>query len=783
VVTDLSDREVEALYLKACAEHFQWRVDRASVEADRLIIEGWAITLSGRPEDAQFLINGAPFEEVHYPEPSPDLAEIFWNIPTARTARFVCGTSVNSEHTYHTGFARLEFQDGSDSKSVRRRAWYLPGTKDDLPVPETFRIRRVIGEPASLSYLIGGATIYKRLENYLQEQCGKNFDDFPEVLDWACGCGRVARNFRWASRTKIYGVDIDADNIAWCQQHLPHGQFIATPVLPPLPFPDGSFDLILAVSILNQLSAEHQSVWLRELKRVARPGALLMLSSAGLTQIGLARPHPSLVREVEEKGFVVTGRNCDLDDVMPDQMSYLRGLHSRDYLRRTLEQRFTVIDVVDSIVANDDLFFMKNDNPPSPQNPFSLPLRDYDINPFIHPTMGKSGYAGHLIDAKGIDYIDFMSAWGTNLLGYGYRKVARAAARQAKQFSGLGIPYPQFYELRELLCSIIPTAEDVRYGKNGSDACAGAVRLTRFLTGREKILYHGYHGFHDWYFASTDCPGIPLALKETVISQGDLTPEAVDAAFRKHPNEIAGLIINPLTAPAPTAEEMCETIEVVHRHGGLVIFDEMLSGFRVAPGGMQELWGVKPDISCFGKSIANGFPLSVLCGPGEYIRRLPETYYGMTFEGEAVSIAAAYATLTEVVKKNVVGELYEKGRTIRAEYKRLAAAYSLSTSLDGYEPCMSLDFQQHGAVSGRELLWLMIQELVRHRVFTLGAFILCFSHSQRDLRKLGRAFDAAMSVLHKAVDCGSTEGLLDERIRQRMDHIAAPANWRRATEG
>src|SRR5207253_1459526 len=109
-------------------------------------------------------------------------------------------------------------------------------------------------------------------------------------------------------------------------------------------------------------------------------------------------------------------------------------------------------------------------------------LRDYDLNPYIHPTSGKYGYRGHLVDMAGKDYVDFMSAWGTNLLGYGYPAVTRAIARQARRFTNIGIPYPQFWQFRELLRSLIPSAEDVRYGKNGSDVCAGAVRLARHVT-------------------------------------------------------------------------------------------------------------------------------------------------------------------------------------------------------------------------------------------------------------------------------------------------------------
>jgi len=787
----LSDRELETLYLNACAEHFQWRLDNTRIQDGELNIEGWALTTRVRPGDARFLINGREFDIIQYPLPSADIGSIFWNVPTAHHARFKCKTRIDWQESFPDGFARLEFQDGSKANQVRRRAWYLPNPRIELPLPEAFRIRRVIGVPDPENYLIGGAAIYKRLEDYLRENHSKTFDDFSDILDWACGCGRVARNFRWC-RSRFIGADIDGDNIAWCRQHLPHGQFLQSAVMPPLPFAAASFDLILAVSILDQIDLEHQMAWLRELQRLLKNKGLLLVSVVGLTQIGLARPNPDLMRRIEEERFLVTSRNSDLDDVMPHLTHYVSGIHSREYLKEILEKHFEVLDIVDAIVANDDLIVLKNHGStssflspvklaeePAVENPFALPLRDYDLNPFIHPTMAKSGYGGHMIGIDGKDYVDFMSAWGTNLLGYGYRKVARAVARQARSFSGLGMPYPQFYELRDLLCRLIPSAEDVRYGKNGSDACAGAVRLARHLTNREKILYHGYHGFHDWYFASTDCPGIPVALKETVVSQEQLTPQAVHAAFQRQKDQIAAIIMNPLTPPIPSADQIREIIEVVHGHGGLVIFDEMFSGFRVAVGGMQEVWGVQPDLSCFGKSIANGLPLAVLCGRGDYIRRLPEPYYGMTFEGEAVSIAAAHATLTEVIEKKVVGALFEKGRKIRTAYDRIAQSYELRTSLTGYEPCMTMGFRDQNGVQGRQLLWLMIQELTRNRIFTLGAFILCFSHNNRDLKKLELAADAAMNVVRRAVERGSTEGLLDERTRLRMDEITAPANWRR----
>lgn len=239
---------------------------------------------------------------------------------------------------------------------------------------------------------------------------------------------------------------------------------------------------------------------------------------------------------------------------------------------------------------------------PESENPFSAPLRDYDLNPYIHALEADGGYDGHLVAAAGRDFIDFHSAWGVNLLGYGYRLVARAIARQARRYAGFGIPQPPFNELRELLFEIFPWAGDLRFGKNGSEATSAAVRLSRAITGRERVLYRGYHSFHDWHMAATDCAGIPGALRELVTALPELTVEAVDRMFHRHPEEIACIIINPLTWPIPSAEEMREIVELTCRRGALMVFDEVVTGFRVALAGMEEIWGVEPDLACYGRA-------------------------------------------------------------------------------------------------------------------------------------------------------------------------------------
>jgi glutamate-1-semialdehyde aminotransferase len=396
------------------------------------------------------------------------------------------------------------------------------------------------------------------------------------------------------------------------------------------------------------------------------------------------------------------------------------------------------------------------------------PLRDWNLNPYLHPNQASHGYAGHIVDAEGRDYVDYSSAWGANILGYGYARVAEAVAQQAQRFANVGMHTPEYWELARLLCQVIPGAEAIRYGKNGSDVTMAAVRLARAVTGRERVLHRGYHGFHDWWMASTLCAGIPQALRGLIETVGDLTPESVDAAFRRHPGEIACLIFDPMAPPMPPPEVVREIVAVAHRHGALMIFDEVVSGFRLAPGGVQERWGIRADLACFGKGVANGMPLSILSGRQAHMRHLPATNYGMTFEGESVSIAAGLATVHEILEKRVCEALAEKGRVLRRAYEQLATRYGLASHLAGPDARPYLAFEAQGGIPSRELRWLFIQELAREDILTIGTLSFCYSHDEGDLAATVAAFEKAMAVVRTALDRGSVGGLLDDRVRRSM---------------
>lgn len=359
---DLSDSEIEKRYLDACVNSIQWLIDQIEVRAGELTMEGWAIAVHGEPSKARFLINGETFDHIEYPIHSPGLKNHFWNIDAAEHALFRCRTSSLAGKIFDDGFARLEFQDeGASPDAIRRKAWYFPDSYPSLSIPEDLRIRRVIGTPDTTSYLVGGASIARRFEDFLEQQYDQSFSDFSSVLDWGCGSGRVSRHLHQQEGIELWGADVDGDNIKWCKQNLPRGNFVQVPLLPPTSLPSNYFDLIVGISVLTHLNEENQFAWLEELKRISKPGSILILSVQGLPQMGLYQPTADVIRRVEEEGFVVTGRNDALDEVIDNQSYYINVIQSRGYLREKWGRYFTVLDIVDALAANQDAVILKND--------------------------------------------------------------------------------------------------------------------------------------------------------------------------------------------------------------------------------------------------------------------------------------------------------------------------------------------------------------------------------------------------------------------------------------
>ena len=358
----MSDLEIDETCLKACATSVQWLLGQLSIENGTLTIAGWAIA-RGNPSDARFLINGEPFKHVNYPINRTDVADYFCNLPNSADSGFFCHTDIERTSVFSDGFVCLQFLDSEAAvlPDSRQKAWYFADPQYALPMPDSTRIQRINGSADLVQFVLGGASTFKRLEHYLAEKLRCSFTDFPRILDWGCGCGRVARYFHSVRGVQLYGGDIDGDNVSWCAENLPHGVFSRLPLSPPTSFQDDFFDLVLGFSVLTHLSETNQFLWLEELKRITRRGALVMLSFEGPAMRGLGRLPRSIVRDIEEKGFFVTGRNEQLDTVLDDTNYYINVIHSYDYIHKNWGKYFTILDIVDAIAANQALVVMRND--------------------------------------------------------------------------------------------------------------------------------------------------------------------------------------------------------------------------------------------------------------------------------------------------------------------------------------------------------------------------------------------------------------------------------------
>ena len=363
----------------------------------------------------------------------------------------------------------------------------------------------------------------------------------------------------------------------------------------------------------------------------------------------------------------------------------------------------------------------------------------------------KGGSGGYVINTDGVRYLDMVSAWGANLLGYGYPRIAKAMAAQAWKHANLGVGGPDYHTLQDLLLRHIPCAEVIHLLKNGSDATAAAVRLARYVTGREKVLHRGYHGAQDWCMASLDCPGVPKSQREKIISLNSLDCEGVRQVLADNPGEIACLIFDPFCWPIPDREVMLEIQDLVRRDGALLIFDEVVSGLRAALGGMQEAWGIIPDLACFGKGLANGMPLSVLVGREEWMRHVLTINYSLTFRLEAMSIVAAIETIREVSERDVCSDLARKGRILKEAYAELCKTYGIASALVGHDSRPQLEFFEEERLQKGTCNYLVIKELARNRICTYGAFSLCYAHTDKDIRSVIRGLERGLQKVSIAL--------------------------------
>ncbi|MBU0660594.1 aminotransferase class III-fold pyridoxal phosphate-dependent enzyme [Patescibacteria group bacterium] len=374
----------------------------------------------------------------------------------------------------------------------------------------------------------------------------------------------------------------------------------------------------------------------------------------------------------------------------------------------------------------------------------------------------------YIWDVDGNKYIDFINGLLSVYLGYNYKPVNDSIIEQLGKGINFSLPSVLESELAQKLIDIIPCAEMVRFGKNGSDVTSGAIRVARAVTRRDHVAVCGYHGWHDWYIGSTTRHlGVPESTRALThkFTYNDI--DSLEVILKKNEGNIAAVIMEAMNYEEPEDDFLKKVKELAHKHGALLIFDEVITGFRFGLGGAQALFGVTPDLATFGKSMANGMPISALVGKKEYMQKIDDIFYSFTYGGEALSIAASLATIKEIEEKDVVQEVEKKGIYLKEKTIELIEKHNLSSilSLKG-RPFWSILFvEDTDHATGIEIKSYMQQEILARGFLWYGQHNMSFSHTQEHLDDLLQAYDELFPQLKQLLDTGKLkESLKGEPI-------------------
>ena len=376
------------------------------------------------------------------------------------------------------------------------------------------------------------------------------------------------------------------------------------------------------------------------------------------------------------------------------------------------------------------------------------------------PKFLERQFGSHTWDVDGNEYIDMVMGCGPVTIGHNHPDINNAIKAQMDKGILFSMLNPLEVEVAEKLVDCIPCAEMVKFSKNGSDVCAASIKIARHVTKRDMIFCWGYHGFADWYIATTDRnSGIPQAVKDLskTFEYNDI--DGLKAMFEQYKDRVAAVIMEPVIVEKPEDNYLQKVKDLTHKNGALLIFDEMISGFKFAMGGVQEYLGVVPDLATFGKGITNGMPLGVLAGKEEYMKEFDKVFLSSTYAPEALTLAAASANIDFYKRHNVVDELWSKGEYIENGFNAVIDQYSVrqNISLAGYPVRLMVNSHDDNGIQDPKLATLYQQEMFKHGILCFsGALMLSYSHSKEDLDLLIDAFDKTCKVIKEYLESGKS---------------------------
>jgi glutamate-1-semialdehyde aminotransferase/spore coat polysaccharide biosynthesis protein SpsF (cytidylyltransferase family) len=367
------------------------------------------------------------------------------------------------------------------------------------------------------------------------------------------------------------------------------------------------------------------------------------------------------------------------------------------------------------------------------------------------PLFVDSAKGCEVIDVDGNKYIDYGMGLGPFILGYSDDDINAAVSKQLEKGTMFTLPHHLEVEAANVIIDVVPCAEMVRFGKNGSDVTSAAVRLARAYTKRDKIICCGYHGFQDWYIITTERHhGIPQCLKELTISVKYNNIDRIKEIITENPNEIACIILEPASAVGPIDGFLEKLRKLTTEHGIVLIFDELFTGFRWSIGGASQYFNVIPDLACFGKAISNGLPSSCIVGKRDIMSKFEDVFFSFTYGGEVLSLTAIITTICKLKELNVSEYIEEKGNYMISEIKHLIIQNNLHEYLDiiGFPFKSVFNFIPTNNYTSLEMKTYFQQECAKQGILFIGYHLISYSHTQEHIDYTLSVYNNIMQQLH-----------------------------------
>jgi glutamate-1-semialdehyde 2,1-aminomutase len=367
---------------------------------------------------------------------------------------------------------------------------------------------------------------------------------------------------------------------------------------------------------------------------------------------------------------------------------------------------------------------------------------------------------------------------GSCILGYACPKVNESVKRCIDAGSMASLNVPEEVSLAKLLCTLHPWAAMARFSRGGGEAMAIAVRVARAFTGKETILFCGYHGWHDWYLAANlgntstldghllsglSCKGIPRELKGTMHAFTYNDIDMFRRLLKTHSRSLAAVVMEPVRSQYPKPGFLETIRELTSRNKIPLIFDEVTAGFRISLGGSHMKFGVYPDMAVFAKALGNGYPISAIIGRRNIMDSAQETFISSTCWSERIGPVAAIATIMELSRIKVYQHLINIGSSVRSVWQDAAHRHALRINLGGIEPLSHFAFDY----PDRMLLKTLFGQLMLSQGFLASTtFYASYAHTKSIVKTYGCAVDNAFQTISKAISSGNPRAYLKGPVCQ-----------------